>query len=213
MSKIHSSTLKGRMELRLKTEPFFGLMQELAQWRLDPRIRLMDSTKDKGRMLGFVKGLRLSARILYILRTIVSSKNLEVSWGHLVDDSGESCSPECDIIIHKPGHILEWNGTSNPIMHFKFIEAKNAVAVISCKSYAKSVDKNYCEDFKKYKLENIFLMAECCPIKSIENLKKNALESGYKGFYYLYTLDDDTEDIQWDENIYIDFIEAINALG
>lgn len=212
MSKAESSILKGRMELRLRTEPFFGLTEELVKWRLDPQIRLMDAKKDKGRILGFVKGLRLSARILYILRTIISSKDLEVSWGHLVDESGESCSPECDIIIHKPGHILEWNGSSNPIMNFKFIEAKNAIAVVSCKSYAKSVDKNYCEGFLKYNLKSIFLMVECCHINAVENLKNNALESGYKGFYYLYAMNDDTGEILRDEKNYIDFIEAIQSL-
>ena len=166
MSKPEPKITKGHMELRLRTEPFLGLTEELVQWRLDPNIRLMDTTKDKGRILGFVKGLRLSARILYILRTIVSSQKLEVSWGHLVDDYGKSCSPECDIIIHRPGYILEWNGSSNPIMNFKFIQSRNALAVVSCKSYAKSIDKDYCINFKKYNLENIFLIHHFRPYEN-----------------------------------------------
>ena len=70
-------------------------------------------------------------------------------------------------------------------MNFKFIESRKALAVISCKSYAKSIDKDYCNDFKKYSLDNIFLIAECCASTAIANLKKQAEESGYKGFYYL----------------------------
>ena len=213
MSRSGPTITKGHMGLRLSTEKFYGLTEELVQWRLDPQIRLMDRTMDKGRILGFVKGLRLSARILYILRNIVSAQNLEVSWGHLIDDYGNSCSPECDIIIHRPGYLHEWNGSSNPIMNFKFIESRKALAVISCKSYAKSIDKEYCINFRKYNLHNIFLIAECCPSTAIGNLKEQAEGSGYKGFYYLYALNDEAGTYKVDENVYIEFIEAIQSLG
>ena len=212
MSRSEPTFTKGHIGLRLSTEKFYGLTEELVRWRLDPQIRLMDKTREKGRILGFVKGLRLSARILYILRNIVSGRNLEVSWGHLIDDYGKSCSPECDIIIHRPGYFHEWNGSSDPIMNFKFIESRNALAVISCKSYAKSIDKDYCNDFKKYSLYNIFLVVECCPSAAVANLKRQAKESGYKGFYYLYALDDGSGTYNVDERIYIDFIETIQSL-
>ena len=212
MSRSGPTITKGHMGLRLSTEKFYGLTEELVKWRFDPQILLMDKTMEKGRILGFVKGLRLSARILYILRNIVSTRNLEVSWGHLIDDYGKSCSPECDIIIHRPGYLHEWNGSSNPIMNFKFIESRNALAVISCKSYAKSIDKDYCNDFKKYSLDNIFLIVECCPSTAIANLKRQAEEYGYKGFYYLYALNDEAGTYDVDERIYIDFIEAIQSL-
>ena len=117
MSKPESKTSKGRMELRLRTEPFLGLTEELVQWRLDPIIRLMETTKDRGRILGFVKGLRLSARILYILRTIVSSQKLEVSWGHLVDDEGILETSQALAMSFEGGlvTVLEWLRKQNAL--------------------------------------------------------------------------------------------------
>ena len=81
--------------------------------------------------------------------------NALVSWGHLVDDNGESCSPECDIIIHRPGYYHRWNGDESPIINFKFIECSEALAVISCKSQTNSVDKGYCKAFAKYILDTV----------------------------------------------------------
>ena len=213
MGNPKDDIFKGRIGLRLFAENFHGLTAELVQWRFDPEIRLMEKSRDKGRILSFVKGLRLSARIIYLLRPILSSQNLEVSWGHLIDDNGVSCSPECDIIIHRPGYFHEWNGSQNPVMNFKFIESRNAVAVISCKSYTTSIDKDYCKDFIRYNLNKIYLLAECCPQEAIERLKKQALMSGYKGFYYLYAIDNKSETFKTDENIYIDLLKEVKSLA
>ena len=213
MSK--KTTKTGALGTRLSTEKFHALTATLAPWRLDPEIRLMDAKGAKGRILAFVKGLRLSARVAYLVRGILSGEEVEVSWGHLVDESGNSCSPECDIIIHRPGSIEQWNGDGGrePIMDFKFIECANALAVISCKSFAKSVDKKYCGAFAKYGLEDIMLFAECClPIRTA-SLKKQALAAGYSGFYYLYTIAKDDYVVQQDETVYLDFANAVRNLA
>jgi len=121
MSADKSSVLSGAMGKALSTEDFESLAYKLAKWRLDPSIKLMDSKKAKGRILDFVKGLRLSAQIAYLIRNILSADSLEVNWGHLIDNHGKSCSPECDIIIHRQGQIQKWNGSERPIMDFRFI--------------------------------------------------------------------------------------------
>lgn len=201
------------MKTRLLMEPFYSLTNALVQWRLDSRIKQMDSDKDEGSILGFVKGLRLSAQIAYIVRDIVSGHNLEVSWGHLLNDSGESCSPECDVIIHRPGFVHRWNGGAQPIMDFKFIECSKALAVISCKSKTNSVDKEYCKSFAKYNLENIFLFVECCKSHRVEPLKEQALASGYKGFFYLYTLRSEDFGFDQDPEVYLEFVKAMKGLA
>jgi hypothetical protein len=195
----------GVVELNLRTEDFFALAEKLSKWKLDPGIRLMNT----GKILGFIQGLRLSAELAYIIRKIVSPYPLHVSWGHLVDENGMSCSPECDIIIHKPGFIQEWNGSTKPIMNFKFIQCTSALAVISCKSFIHSVDKAYCQNFAKYNLKNMFLFAECCKPRAVARLKAQASAAGYKGFFYLYTFETKQSIINRDSQIYEQFIEGV----
>lgn len=211
MSAGRSSVLSGAVGRPLSTEGFQGLAAELAGWRQDPSITLMDRKRSKGRILGFVKGLRLSARVAYLIRNILSAGDVEVNWGHLIDDRGKSCSPECDIIIHRRGHFQKWNGSEGPIMDFRFIECRNALGIVSCKSLTRSIDKEYCADFKKYRMRDIFLFAECCNPVSLDRLKRQAKEAGHKGFFYLYTLDKNGI-IGTDENVYVKFIEAMQAL-
>lgn len=204
MTTIASRPGSGVIGRRLFTEPFDALTGVLARWRRDPQIRLMDSNTSKGRILRFVKGLRFSAQVAYLARHILSEDQVEVSWGHLVNDDGMSCSPECDVIIHRPGECHQWNGK---IMDFRFIYCSNALAVVSCKSDTRSVDKKYCSDFQKYGVNNIILFAECCKPHRVIPLKEQALKSGYSGFYYLYTLDGDI--VKQDEDVYIQFAEAL----
>lgn len=212
MGATKSIDLRGGIGSCLETEEFWGLSEKLIRWRLNPDIRLMDTKRTKGRILGFVKGLRFSTQIAYLIRNIVSSEDVEVNWGHLIDENRNSCSPECDIIVHKKGHIQRWNGTEKPIMDFKFIESKNALAVISCKSQTKSIDKEYCKNFHKYNVKNILLFAECCRPKSIDRLKTQADDAGYKGFFHLYTLDK-KDIIDRDDNVYLAFIQAIKNVS
>lgn len=212
MTVNNSIDLSGHMSRLLNIEGFQSLVGQLVPWRLDPSVILMDRARDKGRVLGFVKGLRFSAKIAYLTRNILSTDNIEVSWGHLVDNKGKSCSPECDIIIHHPGHLRRWNGSEKPIMDFKFIDCRQALGIVSCKSLTRAIDKKYCETFKKYRLKNIFLFAECCNPKSVDRLTEQAKKAGYKGFYYLYTIDKDQK-ILTNEEVYMKFIKTIQALS
>lgn len=202
----------GALEKCLITEDFYELSGSLAKWRLNPAIILMDKKKDKGRILGFVKGLRFSSRIAYLVRDIVSPTNLQVSWGHLVNDKGTSCSAECDIIIHKPGYLQKWNGGKEPIMDFKFIHCSKAIAVISCKSNTRAVDKDYCNALKPYNVKKVFLFSECCSPSSTKNLTKKAVEAGYSGFYYLYTMKKGGDTFAVNEEGILDFIDEIRSL-
>lgn len=185
----------------------------LQTWRTDPFYQMMEKEGDEGRILGFVKGLRLSAQLIYMLRSTLSSYGLEVDWGHLVDESQRSCSNECDIIIHKPGYIQKWNGNEKPIMDFKFIKCSATLAVISCKSFLTSIDKDYCRNLKTYKVKNTLLFAECCFSTSVQTLERNARRAGYKGFCYVYTVDKKNNSIvKEDEEVYLSFLGAIRKL-
>lgn len=171
------------MAATLKLEQFHGLWEELSEWR---KLGLQDAG-----ILGFVKGLRFSARLIYAIRDHLSSSTYEVDWGHLLTRDGDSCSPECDIIIHKRGHVREWNGRNQPVMHFKFINCNDAIAVISCKSMITAVDKEhkaYINTLKPY-VDKIFIFAECCEPSAVKRLKRSAQAAGCEGFWYLYACD------------------------
>ena len=183
MPTKHKPKTRRTLATTLKLEQFHGLMSELSDWRT---LGLQDAG-----ILGFVKGLRFSARLIYAIRDHLSSSSYEVDWGHLLTRDGNSCSPECDIIIHKRGHVREWNGTTRPVMNFKFINCKDAVAVISCKSMITSVDKEhkaYIKALKPY-VDKIFIFAECCEPSAVTRLKRSAQKAGCKGFWYLYACD------------------------
>jgi hypothetical protein len=191
----------------LAVEELRALTAELQSFRsYPPLVRRGDGTYE-GDILGFVKGLRLSARLIYFLRNRLSSTDLEVSWGHLVANS-QSCSPECDVIIHAKGHVGKWNGSDHPIMDFKFVEAKQALAVISCKSSLKSIDTTYPKKLKKFGVDAVFLFAECCGEKQFERLEKRALAAGYRGLWCLYLVQDGGP-FTTPETMYIDFGRAV----
>lgn len=197
----------------LESEPYHALSGMLQAWRTDPFYQMMEKEGEEGRVLGFVKGLRLSAQLVYILRSALSSSSLEVDWGHLIDDKEQSCSSECDIIIHRPGHFHKWNGHENPIMDFRFIKCSTAVAIISCKSFLKSVDRDYCRNLKKFKVRNTLLFAECCFASSVQTLANNARRAGYKAFCYIYTIDpSDTSIVSKDERVYLGFLKTVRDL-
>jgi len=207
------SVLSGVMGKRLSTEGFYGLATTLSTWRIDPEIKLMDDEADEGRILGFVKGLRLSAQVAYLVRDLVSKFGIEANWGHLIDDQGKSCSPECDVILHRPGQLRRWNGGEKPIMDFRFVECDEALGVISFKSYVRSVDNGYCNSLKKYKIGDVWLFGECCETKSADTLTKNARRAGYRGFVYLYSIGEDGFSLHYPENLYLEFIDDVVRLA
>ena len=170
----------------LSIEQLVGLSHELQLLRHHPPLVKRSDGKYEGDILGFVKGLRLSARVIYFLRERLSSVHLDVSWGHILDKDQKACSPECDILIHKKGCIRSWNGSKEPIMEFKFVEASSVLAVISCKSKLRDIDKKYLPSLKKHGVEEVFLFAECCDESQKGSLKQRASRAGYKGLWFLY---------------------------
>ena len=194
----------------LAIEQLIGLTAELQNLRTHPPLVRRSDGKYEGDILGFVKGLRLSARIIYFLREHLSGTDLEVSWGHLIDENDESCSPECDVIVHAKGHVRKWNGQhDHPIMDFRFIRAESTRAVISCKSSLNSVDRIYPKALRSYGVQNIFLFAECCEDRRFLSLRKKAESAGYSGLWCLYLTQDSGTPFKTDESMYDEFGKAV----
>ncbi len=194
----------------LRLSDFERLAGELACWRATEDLKIIEAAKGSAVVLPFVKGLRFSAQLIYILRSELSHTDLEVDWGHLLDAGERSCSPECDVIIHRRGHVRKWNGHDHPIMDFRFVRHVDAVAVVSCKSYARDIDADYARKLRPY-VRHVFLFAECCATGKVDQLKHRAKQAGYAGFWPLYTLDDETESQTKDPAQWRDFLHAISA--
>jgi hypothetical protein len=193
----------------VRIEGFHRLFVELQRWRTSDDLKLLEAAKGSALVLPFVKGLRLSARLVYILRVELSATNLRVDWGQILDNNDKWCSPECDIIVHK-GHTGVWNDTKEPVMDFKFVRQECAVAVISCKSYAKDVDKEYAHKLRKY-VKHVFLFAECCAPSRVAALRKKARQAGYAAFGYLYAFDEKRNECIPDEREWHSFLDTIKS--
>ena len=201
------------MGKRLRLEAFHGLLGELFSWRIDAFIQDMEKHKERGRILAFVRGLRLSAQLIYALRNVLPEGRVAVSWGHLLDPNEHLCSPECDVIIHKPeGRIHRWNGMENPVMDFSFVSCEAAVAVVSCKSLLSDVGKEYCEKMREY-VENVFLFAECCRSKDVRRMTQAAEKAGYSGLCYLYTWEEGGPRAALDEPLLEKFLAKLRDLA
>ena len=192
--------------------PLHGLMGELTTWRIDSIVQMMEKSRDEGRILGFVRGLRLSAQLIYVLRTCLSSTDLEVDWGHILDANEDYCSAECDIIVHRGGCVAQWNGSDRPVMDFKFIGCQSAVAVVSCKSFMTRVDQKYCEKMRPY-VDKVFIFAECCEKGKAENLRDSAVKAGYGGLWCLYEWDRETSDVVEDQTGWEEFLDTIENVA
>ena len=211
MTITPTTVVTGAVGKRLRRSKFERLAGELQPWRADDDLRAIEAAKGSAMVLPFVKGLHLSAQLTYLIRNQLSDTSLEVDWGHLLDAEENSCSPECDIIVHSKGWLESWNGDAHPIMDFKFIKCENAHAVVSCKSFAKNIDKNYCEAMARY-VKHILLFAECCSPKSAPKLEKKAKAQGYAGFWYLYTMDQETGECVNCPDKWEDFLQSIRRL-
>jgi len=202
----------GSLGKGLRTEELIGLVSELQTVRDHPAIVSRGQGRYEGDILGFVKGLRLSVRVIYFLRAALSDTDYEVDWGHLLSPDGASCSPECDIIVHTKGYVRQWNGHGQPpVMDFRFIEVEKAKAVISCKSVLNKVDTEYPKTLKRFGVPNVFLFAECCKDTRYQSMKQKASKAGYAGFWCLY-LTTKGKDYRTDENQYLQFIDAIRKV-
>jgi hypothetical protein len=186
-----------------------ALMAELKDLREHPPLVRHTNGRYEGDILGFVKGLRLSAGVIYFLRERLSSMDLEVNWGHLLDQAEDSCSPECDVIIHTKGHVRKWNGSEKPVMDFKFIKTANVRAIVSCKSRLTSIDKSYPKALKKYGVRNVFLFAESCEESQLARLRKSARKAGYRGVWCLYQTQLPGAAFKTDEQMLIGFGDAV----
>lgn len=193
----------------LSVEQLTGLAAELQQLRSYPPLVTRGKGRYEGDILGFVKGLRLSARIIYFLRERLSSTGLEVSWGHILDANGKSCSPECDIIIHETGQMRKWNGSDHPVMDFRFVNASSVRAVVSCKSQLAAIDTVYPKDLKKYGVNKVFLFAECCRASHLARLREKAARAGYRGLWSLYFTDSGGTSFTTDDAMYADFGKVV----
>ena len=69
----------------LAVEQLVSLTAELQKLRHHPPITRREAGKYEGDILGFVKGLRLSARVIYFLREYLSEMDFEVSWGPRIE--------------------------------------------------------------------------------------------------------------------------------
>ena len=207
-----ADTGSGQMIRVLHEGRFMQIFGSFSHWRVDSFIRQIEAEKRKGRVLPFVRGLRLSTQLIYFLRNLLSGSGLTSNWGHLLDSEGNFCSCECDVIIHKNGHIERWDGDEHQVMDFRFIRQEDAVAVISCKSYLKAsyVDKQYCESMKEF-VDRVWLFAECCDPNSIERIRNKAEECGYEKFWPLYTWNKRTEPTPNREG-WNDFVEEVERL-
>jgi hypothetical protein len=182
---------------------------ELRELRLGPPVVITGGGHRVGDILGFVRGLRLSARLIYFLREQISHTDCEVDWGHLVDDACASCSPECDVIVHKRGHLRRWNGGDRPIMDFRFIRVTHARAVVSCKSVLTSIDRKYPATLKKFGVKRVFLFAECCRHNDLARLRKTAKKAGYAGVFCLYLTETGNPRIKRSDRDYRAFTDAV----
>jgi len=170
--------------------------------------------KKRGDILQFIRGLRLSARLIYILRDKLRDHAVEVNWGHVEDDRQRLCSPECEIIIHDGGVADRWNGRHHhSVMDFLFIKREAVKAIISCKSTlsASGIDTDFAQVVKRdFKIHNTFLFAEVVDDSKYPSLKKKAKAAGYKGLWPIYRLDSKGGKIRNPQD-YLDFLHTLRS--
>ncbi len=195
---------------RFASDRYDKVSRPLLSHRIDPFIREVEAREgnNKGYIMSFVRGLRMSALIIYQLREVLSDTGYSAYWGQIINQDGEYLSNECDIIISKKdAYVKKWNGDGDQnIMDFRFINAEHVKLVISCKSFLTKakIEKEYCENMRRY-INNVWLFAECCGPQSIDPIKNTSLEYGYSEFWHLYTWNRISGETKLDENIWRSF--------
>jgi hypothetical protein len=173
-------------ELGVLMEEYAALCGRLRFWRFDSEL-----ASARSQILGFVRGLRFSALLIYRIRKLLLGTDLKANWGAI--DSEGRLSPECDIIIHKSGPPRTvWDGGDDVggcVMDFWFVRREEALIVISCKSKLDSVDVSYPAKLKPY-VDHLWLFAECCEQREVQRHQAHASEAGYERFWYLYAITD-----------------------
>lgn len=184
-----------------------AIQSELSKYRDFVPVHSSSKKRGAGQVLPFVRGLYFSAKIIYFIREVLSEKTLEVHWGHILHEKGCYCSPECDIIIHRPGSAANWNGN---VLDFHFVDVAKVVSVISCKSIVNSVDKGYCEALLGFGVANIGLIGEVCDSRRIEALRNKAKSVGYRDLWCLAL--DSVEGRKLNEPLSLEFIKHLESL-
>ncbi len=141
-----------------------------------------EATRGSGQILPFVRGLYLSAKIIYFIREVLHAKDLNVNWGHIIHETQIYCSPECDIIIHKHKSARVWNGD---VLDFHFVDTKHVVAVVSCKSEVNSIDDEYYKKMTAFGITRVGLIGEVASRTNFDNLRSKAQAAGYADFWCL----------------------------
>jgi hypothetical protein len=203
---------------RFSSDRYDKVYKPMLSHRIDPFIREVEARKgiNKGYIMSFVRGLRLSALIIYQLRTILSDTNLSAYWGQIIDEDGDYLSNECDILIStKDAFEQKWNGDGDGqnIMDFRFIRKEHVKAVISCKSFLtkQKIEKEYCENMLNF-VDKVWLFAECCGPQSIQPIKDSSLTIGYEKFWHLYTWNRLSGETKSDPDIWKDFEKEVRSL-
>lgn len=166
-----------------------------------------DEKRGSGQILPFVRGLYLSARIIYFIRDVLRSKQLHVNWGHIVHESQIYCSPECDIIIHRLPAMKVWDGR---VLDFHFVDAKHVLAVVSCKSEVASVDEDYSKKLLAFGVPQIGLVGEVASRTNFINLRSKAKAAGYVDLWCLAL--EDAIGRGCDEPTLVEFIKFLESL-
>ncbi|MCX6639507.1 MAG: hypothetical protein NTW14_03375 [bacterium] len=161
----------------------------------------------------FVNGLILSSNIIDVIKKHLA-RNLEVDWGQIIDENGNTFSKECDIIIYKPmAHKLFDNRT----MRYALVYKNDVKVVIQVKSSISSVskdDRDYCKQLMKFN-KNLWYFVDHCIARNSERLKKiesDLCTCGYKMFIYLEAKNESLEQISIGYKPFIKFIEKIKKL-
>jgi hypothetical protein len=218
--------------MKKQTGLFLRMLEETEFEKLCAELRtlrtkaaLMKRAGFRPRIHDFVRGLRFSSLLTYRIRDLLRTSGLTASWGQLIDEDGNTCSPECDIIIHGECANLRWNGNSGDkdphVMDYHFVPCGEARAVVSCKSLlrgASDVNKErvYLSRLTRY-VKTVWLFAECCRQGKSRAIRTAAKNTGFKRFWFLYDWVDDDPDFdvrrasktdQW-----WDFVAAVRQLA
>lgn len=207
----------GLQERCLRSEPLVSLAAMLVDWRAAYGQQMLQKRSRTGRVFDFVKGLRFSANLIYFLREILSRSQIQVDWGQVVADNGGLLSPECDVIIHRPGHCRRWNGgKADQVMDFKFVRCRDVLAVISCKSFLKGIGQEHLDYYARMKpyvgKRRLWLFAECVPVGKESKLLRDAKNAGYEKCWYLYSWDGRNSRHQQDRHLWEDFVATVERL-
>ena len=185
---------------------FHDLYERLTTWRI-----FRGPYELKRGVLPFVQGLRFQALLIYTIRKMMKGR-LDAGWGVIRDE--QLLSPECDIIIHRPGACEAWNGGDSyggPVMDFRFVKRQDAMCVISCKSLLTEVDAEYAEKVCPF-TKRVWLFSECCRGPSVERQRTRAESAGYHKMWYLYRVDKEVKPVARNEKGWYDFVRTLHKL-